>query len=68
MRRICPIIVLAVITAALSALFAGSLVAAPMGSALTYQGQLQQSNSPGNIIGQPASGPVTAVCDFRFSL
>jgi len=67
-RRICPIIVLAVITAALSALFAGSLVAAPMGSALTYQGQLQQSNSPGNIIGQPASGPVTAVCDFRFSL
>ena len=39
-----------------------------MGSALTYQGQLQQSNSPGNIIGQPASGPVTAVCDFRFSL
>jgi len=46
LKRILPITVLAVVTIALPA-----LVAAPMGSVVTYQGQLQQF-SPGGGIGQ----------------
>jgi len=41
----------------LLALFAGNIVAAPLGTAFTYSGQLQQTGSPAN-----------AVCDFQFSL
>ena len=67
LKQVCSTIVLAVVAIALPALFAGRLVGAPMGTALTYQGQLQQSGS-GNITGQPQSGPVTGICDFRFSL
>ena len=42
---------------ALLALLAGNIVAAPLGTAFTYSGQLQQTGSPAN-----------AVCDFQFSL
>ena len=64
--------VLAVIGIALTALVGGRLVAAPMGSVVTYQGHLDQTvvSSGGGIGQQPASSqsPVTGVCDFRFSL
>ena len=40
-----------------------------MGTALTYQGNLNQTSGSTGVIGQqPSSGPVTGVCDFRFSL
>ena len=57
-----------VIGVALTVLFGGRLAAAPMGTALTYQGQLQQTSPGGGIGQQPSSGPVTGVYDFQFSL